>query len=288
VHPNTVADAPNINVGGLASLDNRIAILAGEGILPLAVARRLTERGRAPLVITLRSDADVFRDIADPLIRMRYPRLTKAVCEMRKHGVQSVIMAGRVPKKIIYIPALFDPLMLRYLNRISHDDHSLLAAVVDIIESNGISVLPYWHILPEFVAPEGQLGHRPPTEKEKCDFQYGASVLKVILPCSFGQALVVADGAVVAVEAIEGTDSMIERAGKLVSKGVLVKMMRSDQDIRYDLPTVGPKTIENMAKSGLTCLAVEARRTLIVEIEKVLDLARRSDIAIWGLPCQCQ
>jgi DUF1009 family protein len=266
----------------------KIALIAGEGILPLEIAGRLAERGNAPLVITLRSDTGAFDGIADPLIRLRYPKLSIAVREMRKHGVQSVIMAGRVPKKLIYIPALFDPLTLRYLARISHDDHSLLAAVVEIFEKSGISVLPYWQILPEFMAPEGQLGHRPPTEGEARDFEYGANVLKVTLPCSFGQALVIADGAVVAVEAMEGTDAMIRRAGSLVSKGVLVKMMRLDQDLRYDLPTVGPATIENMAGSGLTCLAVEARRTLIVEAEKTLSLAWRANIAIWGLPCQRQ
>ena len=277
MRPEVAADAPG-----------RTALIAGEGILPLEIARRMTERGKAPLVITLRNDADAFRGIADPFIRMRYPKLSLVVRKMVQHGVRNVIMAGRVPKKIIYIPALFDPLTLRYLTRISHDDHSLLAAVVDIIESNGISVIPYWHILPEFVAPEGQLGHRPPTEKEIRDFECGINVLKVTLPCSFGQALVVADGAVVAIEAIEGTDAMIERAGKLVSKGVLVKMMRSDQDLRYDLPAIGPDTIENMARSGLTCVAVEASRTLILDAEKTFDVAKRCNIAIWGLPCQHQ
>ena len=112
-------------------------------------------------------------------------------------------------------------------------------------------------------------------------------MLKATLPCSFGQALIVADGAVVAGEAMEGTDAMIGRAGNLSAKGVLVKMMRADQDPRYDLPTVGPQTIENMARAGLTCLAVEARRTLVMDAEKTLALADRCGIAVWGLPCQC-
>ena len=276
------------NVADVLAKHDRIAVIAGEGVLPLEIAKRLTEHGKAPLVITMRNDTDSFQGIADPLVCMRYPKLGYAINEMRKHGVQSVIMAGRVSKKLIYIPALFDALTLKYLARISHDDHSLLAAAVDIIESNGISVLPYWHILPEFLASEGQLGHRPPTEKETRDFEYGVSVLKITLPCSFGQALVVADEAIVAIEALEGTDDMIKRAGNLIPKGTLVKMMRSDQDLRYDLPTVGPKTIENMAESGLSCLALEARRTLIVDSGKFFDLARAKDIAVWGLPCQIQ
>lgn len=281
-------DATPEKHGALTPLNGKIALIAGEGVLPVEIAKRLTERDKTPLVLALRDNVDVFNGISNPLIRMRYPKLGRAVSEMRKHGADSVIMAGMIPKKLIYFPALFDSLTIKYLARIARDDHSLLAAAVEILENNGISVLPYWHILPEFIAPEGQLGHRPPTEKETRDLEYGASVLKITLPCSFGQALAVADGAVVAVEAIEGTDAMIERAGKLISKGVLVKMMRTDQDMRYDLPAVGPKTIENMAVSGLTCLAIEARRTLILEADKFFDLARLKNIAIWGLPCQCK
>lgn len=268
------------------AVPSRTAIIAGEGTLPVEIAKRLTVQDRAPLILTLRSDRESFQGVADPFIRLRCPSLSRVIQEAKKHGVKSIIMAGRVPKKLIYIPALFDPLILKLLTKTARDDHSLLAAVVRALEDEGISVLPYWHILPEFMAPEGQLGHRAPTADETRDFECGAAVLKIILPCSFGQALVVADGAVVAVEALEGTDAMIERAGSLVKKGVLVKMMRVDQDSRYDLPTVGPQTIKKMAASGLTCLAVEARQTLIIDAEETFTLAKRRDIALWGLPCQ--
>jgi DUF1009 family protein len=268
------------------ALNTKNAIIAGEGILPVEIARRLTDEGHPPLVLTLRSDGGVFRGIADPLIRLRCPSLSRVIREIRRHAAQNVIMAGHVSKKLIYIPALLDPLFLKLLARSARDDHSLLATIVDALEKEGIPVLPYWQILPEFVAPEGQLGRRAPTANEMRDIEYGAAVLKITLPCSFGQALVVADGAVIAVEAMEGTDAMIERAGSLVAKGALVKMMRVDQDVRYDLPTVGPKTIENMARFGQTCLAVEARRTLVADAAKTVDLADRHGIAVWGLPCQ--
>jgi DUF1009 family protein len=262
------------------------AVIAGEGILPVEIARRLAARGKVPLVLALRGDVEAFRGLADPLIRLRCPSLGRVLAEIRRHKAQNVIMAGRVPKKIIYVPALFDSLTLKLLAKSARDDHSLLASVVKAIEDEGISVLPYWQILPEFLAPEGRLGRRDPTAGETRDAECGMAVLRATLPCSFGQALVVADGAVVAIEAMEGTDAMIERAGSLAAKGVLVKMMRIDQDPRYDLPTVGPGTIENMARAGLTCLAVEARRTLILEAEETLALAERRDIAVWGLPCQ--
>lgn len=264
----------------------RTALIAGEGCLPVEIARRLTEQGSAPLVLTLRGDCDTFRGIADPLIRLRYPSLSRVIREMKNHGARSVIMAGRVSKKLIYIPALFDPLFLRLLTKSARDDHSLLASIVSALEAEGISVLPYRDILPEFVASEGLMGHRPPTAQETRDIECGVAVLRATLPCSFGQAVVVADGAVVAVEAMEGTDAMLERAGTLVRRGVLIKMMRVDQDPRYDLPTVGPKTVENMARSGLTCMAVEARRTLIVDADETFALAARHNITVWGLPCQ--
>ncbi len=264
----------------------KTAVIAGEGCLPVEIARRLAERGTPPLVLALFDDGEAFRGIADSVVRLRCPGLSRIIREIKRHGAGSVIMAGRVPKRWIYFPALFDPLTLRLLAKSARDDHSLLATVVSAFEAEGISVLPYRNILPEFMASEGKLGHRSPSAAEMKDVEYGAEVLRVTLSCSFGQALVVADGAVVAVEAMEGTDAMIGRAGGLVRKGVLVKMMRVDQDMRYDLPTIGPGTIENMARSGLTCLAVEARRTLIVDADEVFALAARYDIAIWGLPCQ--
>ena len=144
-------------------------------------------------------------------------------------------------------------------------------------------MIPYWQILPEFIASAGKLSSRSPSGKELRDIDYGRKILRVTLPCSFGQALCVADGAVVAVEAMEGTDKMILRAGELSRKGVLVKMMREDQDMRYDLPTVGPVTLENMKEAGLTCLAVEAGKTLILETEKFFALAEKYNIAVWGL-----
>ncbi|MBQ3449684.1 MAG: LpxI family protein, partial [Synergistaceae bacterium] len=97
--------------------------------------------------------------------------------------------------------------------------------------------------------------------------------MRVTLPCSFGQAVCIADGAVVAIEAMEGTDMMIKRAGNLSGHGVIVKMMKVNQDMRYDLPTVGVKTLEAMKESGLTCLAVESGKTLILEPEKFFSLA---------------
>ncbi|GHS94472.1 phosphatidate cytidylyltransferase [Synergistales bacterium] len=268
----------------------KTAIVAGEGILPVEIAKRLFETGVLPVVLALRSDIDAFGGISESVTRIRCPGVGRIIKEMKRASVQNVILAGRVSKRIIYtmaiIPALFDSVTLKTLAKSARDDHSLLASVVEAIEEAGIKVIPYYQILPELLASEGRISERAPNAEETRDIECGEAVLRVTLPMSFGQAVIVAGGAVVALEALEGTDAMIERSSALVKNGVLVKMMRIDQDTRYDMPTVGPATIAHMARAGLTCLAVESRRTLIMEPQETFSLAERHNIAIWGLPCQ--
>ncbi len=261
-----------------------IALFAGKGVLPVEIARKLSGVQERGLILTLGADVDSLTPYAGKLIIMKTPNLGKAIREIKSYGADKVIMAGVVPKKFIYcIPLLFDSLSRKVLRRTLHDDHSLLGSIVEACEEAGIKVLPYWQILPEFIASCGKLSSRPPSEKEISDINYAREILRVILPCSFGQGVCVADGAVVAVEAMEGTDRMIQRAGEISGRGVVVKMMKPGQDMRYDLPTVGTVTLENMHKAGLTCLAVEAGKTLILEPDKFFALAERYNISVWGI-----
>ncbi len=250
----------------------------------MEIAKKLQALQSSTLILAIRDDPEPLRPYASRLVHMRAPALGRGLRELKAFGADSVIMAGRIPKRIIYcLPLLFDRVSRSVLRKSLHDDHSLLGAVVSVIEAENIKVIPYWQILPEFIASSGQLSSRPPTQKELHDAAYGQEILRVTLPCSFGQAVCVADGAVSAVEAMEGTDKMILRAGGLVRHGVVVKMMRADQDMRYDLPTVGPRTLENMRRAGLTCLAVEAGKTLILEPDEFFALADRYSIAVWGI-----
>ena len=261
-----------------------IALIAGQGILPVEIAKKLQALQKSTLILALRDDPEKLAPYASRLVHMKAPALGRGLREVKAFGADSVIMAGRIPKRIIYcLPLMFDRMSRSVIRKSLHDDHSLLAAIVNVIESENIKVIPYWQILPEFIASSGKLSSRSPTQKELHDTAYGQEILRVTLPCSFGQAVCVADGAVSAVEAMEGTDRMILRAGELAGHGVVVKMMRTDQDMRYDLPTVGPRTLENMRKAGLTCLAVEAGKTLILEPEEFFVLAERYSIAVWGI-----
>ena len=261
-------------------MKDNIALIAGEGVLPVEIAKKLHK----PLIIALRDDPEILEPYAGKLIHLKIPNLTRGIKEIKSWGADKLIMAGRIPKKIIYLmPFFFDKLARKILKNSLRDDHSLLGSVVKVFEDENIKVIPYWQILPEFLAPSGTLSKRSPNEKELKDIEYAKKILCVTLPLSFGQAVCVADEAVVAVEAMEGTDMMIKRAGTLSHKGVIVKMMKENQDMRYDLPTVGTKTLENMHSSGLTCLAVEAGKTLIMEPEKFFDIADKFNIAVIGV-----
>jgi DUF1009 family protein len=271
----------------------RIAIIAGEGSLPVEIAKTLISMGELPVALTICSDPDKMADFASPVIDLGKLKLSLGLKLLKENNVDRVIMAGTVPKSSIYTPSvLLDPVSLKIFMRTRKDDHSLLGAVVSWFESEGIKVLPYASYVSRCLAPEGLISTRTPNDEEKKDIEYGERILKAILQYSFGQSLIVADEAIVAVEAMEGTDEMILRSSELLRgklakrKGTIIKMMRSDQDERYDLPTIGPDTIENMYKAGLSCIAIESERTLILEFDKVLEKAGRFDIAIWGLKRQ--
>ena len=267
-----------------ANLSRNTALIAGQGLLPVEIAKKLRELQPETLILALREDPETLKPYASRLIHMKTPSLGRGLREIKAFGADSVIMAGRIPKKVIYcLPILFDRLTRSVLRNSLRDDHSLLGSIVKAIEAENVKVIPYWQILPEFLAPQGNLSSRPPSEREMSDVAYGREILRVTLPCSFGQAVCVADGAVSAIEAMEGTDKMILRAGSLARRGVIVKMMREDQDMRYDLPTVGTRTLEAMHEAGLTCLAVEAGKTLILEPDKFFVLADKYSIAVWGI-----
>jgi DUF1009 family protein len=220
----------------------------------------------------------------EAVVPLETPDLEFLIGDLAARGIGELMLAGLVQKNLMFRPETLGESLAGILESLdSRDDHSLLGAIIASIEKSGVKVLPYRDVIPDLLAPEGIVAGRSPLDAEMEDVAYAREVARTLLPLSFGQALAVYRKAVVAVEAIEGTDRMIKRAGELVPGGVLLKMMKGDQDERYDLPTVGPSTIENMASAGLTCLAVEADRTIVLEREEVARLAGETGIAVWGL-----
>ncbi len=269
-------------------MGNKTALIAGEGDLPVVIANRLTDAGMPPIVYSVRDSAGEISKYALEMIDLVKPDLGFTIKDMKRRGVKKIIMAGIVSKTLAFKPSLFDLTTQKFLaGLILRDDHSLLGAIVDFLERSGFEVISYKEIIPDLLAPSGHIAGRLPTSGELADTDYGFSICKILVPLSFGQTIIVNKKSVVAVEAMEGTDAALLRAGGLCTGGTVVKMMRLDQDERYDIPTVGPDTLKNMAQSRLTCLAVHAGRTLIMNPEEFRAIAEKEGICVIGVE-HCQ
>jgi len=262
---------------------SEIALLAGEGLLPVAIAEALAARGTLPVVIPIGKPDPGLLPLAESVVPVREISIRNILGQLKASGVKRIVLAGVVPKKWIFGGGKLDRETREWVGSLpARDDHSLLDAIVSLIESQGVEVVPYRLLIPENLAPEGPVAGREPTREELQDVRYGIRVAKEVVRLSFGQSLAVLSGSVLAVEAMEGTDEMIARAGRIGGKGVVVKMMKSDQDERFDRPTVGPGTLVSMAEGGLTCLAVETGRTIILDKARFAEMAALHGIAVTG------
>ena len=269
---------------------DKLALVAGEGSLPLEILAALKDKhGGQPKVYVLAEDVTPYLQAGIDVLHVKNPMaIAMILTKMKLTGVRYLMMAGAVPKKSIYAKEKLDEGAQTILSDV-HDrnDHSLLAGVVKYIEKFGIHVVSYDDVIPELLAGEGHIAGPFPTQSEDEDCAYGLNILRQLLPLSFGQSIVVSNRAVVAVEAMEGTDRTIRRAGSLQSHGILIKGMRKDQDRRYDLPVVGPQTLEAMAQAGLSALFIETGSVLLLDKERFITEADHLQISVTGVSA-CQ
>lgn len=251
----------------------------------MILARTLRDQGGHFLaVVAIRGEADPeLARWCDDLTWVRLGQFKRTLAFLKKHQVQDVVLVGGITKAGIW-RAWPDRLALteflpRLLNK--HDDH-LLRTVAEILERRGLRVRAVSDFVPGLLAVEGCLSRHAPTAPEWEDIRFGWRMAKALGELDIGQGVVVRDRVVVAVEAMEGTDAMLQRAGTLVSGqgGTLVKVCKPMQDRRLDIPTVGPRTIDHLHRAGLTVLAIEAGQTMIVELEETLRRADRLGIAL--------
>ena len=265
-------------------VENQIALVAGEGLLPVAIASRLTDQGTPPVVYSIREQIGELSKYALDVVNITKPDFGFTINDMKKRGVRDIIMAGTVSKTLVFKPSLFDLTTQRFLaSLVFRDDHSILGPIVDFLEKQGFRVLSYRDIIPDLLARKGRIAGRAPSREELDDAEYGFDICKKVVPLSFGQTVIVHKRSVIAVEAMEGTDATLLRAGSLCKGGTVAKMMRLDQDERYDIPTVGPDTLMHMAEAKLTCLALHAGWTLILNPEEFARVAERERIAVIGV-----
>jgi DUF1009 family protein len=277
-------------------LSSPVGVIAGGGAMPFAVADSLAARGIAPVLFALKGACD-----PAGVARFRHHwisvgQLGRAKKLFRSEGCRDLVFIGSLLR-----PALSEVRLdwgtIRVLGRLiaafrGGDDH-LLSGVGRILEQDGFRMVGIKDVAPDILMPAGCITRAAPDATATADIAKGREVLRALGPFDIGQAVVVIDGHVVAVEDIEGTDGILARVARLRSegriragtaRGVLVKAPKSGQDLRFDLPTVGPRTIAGVADAGLAGMAVIAGNTIAAESQAMIEAADKAGLFIQGLP----
>ncbi len=282
-------------------IDGKLGLIAGNGRFPFLILDAARAHGLTVVVAAIREETDaaiVARAEADAGIHLHWfslGELSRLIDTFQRMGVRQAVMAGQVKHKQIFSSIRPDWRLAKLLLSLrTKNTDMLLGAVAKVLGDEGIELISSTALLEPMLAPAGTLTARQPTERESADIAYGRRVAQGIASYDLGQTVVVASGACVAVEAMEGTDATIERAGALLGalEGeastlerslTVVKVAKPKQDMRFDVPVVGVPTIETMVRAGARCLALEAGRTLLFDRAALVALADAHGIAVLGI-----
>ena len=266
-----------------------LGLIAGNGRFPFLALDAARALGREVTVIAIKDEADsalegAARSAGATLHWVSLGQLGKCIALLRAAGVSEAVMAGQVRHVKIFSDYMPDLTLLSVIRRLKgRNTDALIAAVADVLREKGIELLDSTLFLRPLLAGAGVLARRPPSEREQADFEFGYRMADVIAGLDIGQTIVVRDQAVVAVEAMEGTDETIARAGRLAGPGTtVVKVAKPSQDMRFDVPVVGVPTIVAMRAAGAQALTVDAGRTLILDGDAVVRAADEAGICIVG------
>jgi DUF1009 family protein len=261
-----------------------IGLIAGNGKFPLLFAREARRQNMRVVAAAVKGDTSVFlRFFADEVGWFKVGQLKKLFSFLKDHGVTRVIMAGQVNPKNLFDQNLarneeFKDLMLALENRKAD---TIFRAIADKLKAQGLELLDSTFLLKTYLAPKGTLTRRGPTLGELEDITFGRTIAKAMGGLDVGQTVVIKDKAIVAIEAMEGTDRCIRRGGEISRSGaVIVKMSKPGQDQRFDIPVVGQRTLQNMIRVKAKCLAIEAGKTLIIDRDVCVKLANKAGICI--------
>lgn len=273
-----------------------LAMICGGGSLPLAVADYAAARGREVVLFPLYGAAEGAAVERFPHHWVHVGQIGKFMRLARAAGCRDVVFIGAMVRPSIWQvhPDLKGLSMLpRVLAAFRGGDNHLLSGMAKLMEQDGFRLRGAHEVAPEILVPEGTLGSVQPSERDRADYQLGFDCLRAMGPFDVGQAVVVAGKHILAVEAIEGTDQMLARIAELrinrrlraaAGTGVLVKAPKRDQDRRFDLPSIGPQTVVEVARAGLAGIAVVAGETIIAEPERTIEAAERAKIFVIGVP----
>ncbi|MBR1189538.1 UDP-2,3-diacylglucosamine diphosphatase LpxI [Bradyrhizobium sp. AUGA SZCCT0169] len=279
-----------------SEISSPVGVIAGGGAMPFAVADSLAARGIAPVLFALRGSCDPVRAERFRHHWISVGQIGRAKKLLRSEGCRDLIFIGTLLR-----PALSEIRLdwgtIRVIGPIlaafrGGDDH-LLSGIGRIFEQDGFRMVGIRQVAPDMLMPEGRIARATPDPAGTADIEKGREVLRALSPFDIGQAVVVIDGHVVAVEDIEGTDRLLARVARLRSegrirastgRGVLVKAPKTSQDLRFDLPTVGATTVEGAAKAGLAGIAIIAGQTIAADAQAMIDAADSAGLFIQGLP----
>jgi DUF1009 family protein len=268
----------------------RVGLIAGNGRFPFLVLDAARSLGHAVTILAIDEEASpdliqaAAREPKADLHRVSLGQLGKAIDILRGAGVSQAVMAGQVKHVKIFSGIVPDRLLLSVLFKLrSRNTDALIAAVAEVMHDEGIELLDSTAFLAPLLALPGVLSARPPTDDEQRDLSFGYEMADRIAALDIGQTIVVKSAAVVAVEAMEGTDEVIARAGRLAGPGTcVIKVAKPNQDMRFDVPVVGVATITAMRGAGATALSIDAGRTLLVDGDAVVEAADAAGIAVVG------
>ena len=274
----------------------RYGLIAGNGRFPFMVVAGARRAGVALSVAAIREETDPsIEDEVERLIWVGIGQLGKMINFFKGEGVEKAIMAGQVKHVQIFSRAVPDARMLRMLLKLPRrNTNSLIGAVAAELASEGIDLIDSTFFLQDYLPSPGILTNRKPNAAERADVEYGLEIAREMAELDLGQTIVVRGKACVAIEAMEGTDETIRRAGELLGGGgqarkrlrltsgalTVLKLSKPDQDMRFDVPVIGVPTIETMIAAGATCLCISAGKTLMFDRDEMIAIANKHKLAI--------
>jgi DUF1009 family protein len=279
---------------------DRLGLIAGNGRFPFLLLDAARAHGLTVVVAAIKEETDAEIDTraandAQIIVHwMSLGELSRLIETFHAEGVGRAVMAGQVKHRQIFSSIRPDWRLAKLLLSLrTRNTDMLLGAIAKVLGDEGIELISSTQYLEPLLAKPGVMTRREPTEAEEADIAYGQTVARGVAGFDLGQTVVIAAGACVAVEAMEGTDATIARAGELframsldgaastLSRSLtVVKVSKPNQDMRFDVPVIGLPTVEAMRAAGATCLAVEAARTLVFDLDAVVDAANNADISI--------
>ncbi|MBD3180651.1 DUF1009 domain-containing protein [Candidatus Poribacteria bacterium] len=261
----------------------KFGIIAGSGELPVILNREALEAGRETIVIGITKDFDErLKDESNNFYNISVGQVKRIINTFIDNNVKELVIIGKVLKDLLFQPMNLDLTAIKILTRARNkSDSSLFHAIADEIESSGIKILDQRTYLSKLLPEKGILTRKKPSKDELRDIDYGMDLARKVAELSIGQTVIIKNHMPIAVEAIEGTDAVIRRGNKLCNgDAVVVKAASPKHDYRFDIPTIGPDTIDVLTESKSRCLAVEHQKTFLLSHQKTIQKANEAGISL--------